>query len=58
MDGDLVKITLLDQTGQMRPALWIDLDARKIVKADDWEFYPSEQEKMRVELMRSKGIDP
>jgi hypothetical protein len=40
IDGKLLKVTVSDQTGAMFPIVWIDLDTKKAVKADNYEYDP------------------
>lgn len=54
MDGELLKLKLSDFSRQMVVSMWVDLDSKKAVKAENWEWYPSEQERERVK--RIEGV--
>jgi hypothetical protein len=40
VDGDLLKVTVSNHSGGMFPNIWIDLDTKKAVKADNYEYDP------------------
>ncbi|OYP35381.1 hypothetical protein [Rhodopirellula sp. MGV] len=56
-DGELLKVTVSDQTDVMSPSIWIDLDTRKPVKAEGYVYDPDAKDReLKRRLLKSIGI--
>ncbi|WP_425305506.1 hypothetical protein [Bremerella cremea] len=58
VDGKLLKVTVSDQTAVMSPSLWIDLDTKKAVKAENYEYDPDAKDReIKKQALKSIGIE-
>lgn len=48
MENGLLNVTVSDQSGQMSPSIWIDLDSKKAVKVENYEFDPIAKQKQET----------
>lgn len=48
MENGLLNVTVSDQSGQMFPSIWIDLDSKKAVKVENYEFDPIAKQKQEM----------
>lgn len=56
-DGKQLKVTLADQTGVISPSLWIDLDTKQAVKAENYEYDPDAKDReTERKALKSIGI--